>query len=180
MAGVRDWRVELIEAYPDLFHPAADHPGVAQAYPEHGEGWRDLLERACGRIRVAVQAEGGRFKLTQVIEKFATIRIYWDGTLSIDAASRVEEVIALAEARSGCTCEVCGPPGRLYDRGGWLATACPDHASGGPVPIRPLRENLHIVRGVIEDRVSVSCRRYDRDSDAFVHVDPRSVDIEEE
>jgi hypothetical protein len=62
MAGLRNWRLELIEAYPDIFHPLPDNPGVAQASPECGEGWRDLLERACARIRAVVQADDGSFK----------------------------------------------------------------------------------------------------------------------
>ena len=181
MAGLfRNWRAELIEAYPDLFHPSADNPGSAEAYPEHGEGWRDLLERACVRIRAVVRATGGTFRFTQIKEKYATIRIYWSGKLSRDAAGQVEEAIELAEARSACTCEVCGAPGRLNDRGGWLATACLEHAQGVPAPVRPGRENVHIIRRVIEGRVCiVSCRRYDRDADAFVDVDPQSLGIEE-
>jgi hypothetical protein len=51
-----------MEAYPDLFHPLADHPGVARASPECGEGWRDLLERACARIQAAIQADEGSLK----------------------------------------------------------------------------------------------------------------------
>jgi hypothetical protein len=35
MAGVvRDWRVELVETYPDLFHPPAGSPEGAQGYPD--------------------------------------------------------------------------------------------------------------------------------------------------
>jgi hypothetical protein len=87
----------------------------------------------------------------------------------------------LAEARSFCTCEICGVPGRLYDRGGWLATACADHARGEPVPVKVGCENLHVVRKVVEGAVRiVSCRRYDRKADAFVNVNPRDLGIEEE
>jgi hypothetical protein len=182
MTGIlRDWRAELVEAYPDLFHSSADHPGAAAAYPEHGEGWRDLLERACVRIRAAVQADGGSLQLTQVKEKYATIRIYWSGALSPDAAARVEEAIDLAEARSACTCEVCGDPGGLHDRGGWLMTRCAAHAEGRHVGVRPGFENLHVVRRVVGGRFRIaSCRRYDREADSFVDVDPRSLGIEEE
>jgi hypothetical protein len=91
---VRDWRIDLIEAHPDLFHPSPDNPGVAQASPECGEGWQDLLERACARIRAAVQADGGTFKFTQIKEKYATARLYWEGALSPEADARVEEIIA--------------------------------------------------------------------------------------
>jgi hypothetical protein len=181
MVGVvRNWRAELVEAYPDLFHPAADHPGAAEASPDCGEGWRDLLERACVRIRAAVQADGGSFKATQIKEKYGTLRFYWSGVLSQEADSKVEEVVDLAEARSACTCELCGAEGRLYGPG-WLTTRCEAHARGEPAPVRPGHENLHVVRGVVEGRLRiVSCRRYDRDADTFVDVDPRTLGIEEE
>jgi hypothetical protein len=174
MAGiVRDWRIDLIEAHPDLFDPLPDDPGVAQASPECGAGWQDLLERACARIRAAVQADGGTFKFTQIKEKYATARLYWEGALSPEADARVEEIIDLAEARSACTCEVCGEVGRLHRKGGWLMTRCAAHAEGHPVPEKPGWENVTISR--VDARgtktVIVKRRRYVRETDSFVEID---------
>jgi hypothetical protein len=182
MAGVvRNWRAELVEAYPDLFHPSANNPGVAAASPQCDEGWNDLLQRACVRIRAAVQADGGAFKFTQIKEKYGTARLYWSGRLSPEAAPRVEDAIDMAEARSATTCEVCGDPGRLYG-GGWLTTRCARHAEGRtPVEVRVGFENIHVVRRVVGGRFRIaSCRRYDRDADVFVDVEPRTLGIEEE
>jgi hypothetical protein len=180
MSGVvRDWRVGLMEAHPRLF-PIPRGTSGAEAFPECGEGWRDLLERACVRIESAL-TDGDLFTAEQIKSKYATLRFYWGGCLSEPARLAVEEAIDLAEARSACTCEVCGAPGRLYDRGGWLETACAEHARGQPVPVRPGCENIHIVRGAVEGGVRiVACRRNDREADAFVDVDPRSLGIEEE
>jgi hypothetical protein len=177
---VCDWRIELVEAYPDLFHPLAGQPGVAQASPECGEGWRDLLERACARIRAVVRADGGSFHATQIKEKYGTLRFYWQGALLSEADARIEEAIALAEARSACTCETCGDKGRLYRSGGWLMTRCATHAQGRPVEIKPGVENVHIVERIVGNRRDVTCRRYDRASDSFVDVDPGALGIEEE
>jgi hypothetical protein len=170
---VQNWRIEFMEAHPSLF-------GVAsQGYPACGDGWRDLLERACVRIEAAL-AEGDRFAAEDIKSKYGTLRFYWGGRLSDAAKAQVEEAIELAEARSGCTCETCGALGRLHDRGGWLETACPEHARGEPVPVAAGRENLRIVGGLVEDRIRiVSCRRYDRDADTFADVDPRTLGIEE-
>ena len=171
--GVRDWRIEFMKAHPRLFG------GSSQGYPECGEGWHDLLERCCVRIEAAL-AEGDRFTAEHIKSKYATLRFYWGGRLSDVAKAQIEEAIELAEARSACTCETCGAHGRLYDRGGWLATACPEHAQGEPAPVKAGRENLRIVGGLVEDRIRiVSCRRYDRETDGFVDVDPVSVGIEE-
>jgi hypothetical protein len=41
------------------------------------------------------------------------MRAYCDGTLSSEAADRVEEAIDLAEARSATTCDVCEENVRL-------------------------------------------------------------------
>jgi hypothetical protein len=180
MAGsVRDWRVELINAYPDLFHPLPGDPPAAQGYPGVGDGWRDLLQRACARIRAAVQADGGSFKATQIKEKYGTLRFYWEGALSPKSDAKVEEIIDLAEARSASTCEVCGEMGQLYGPG-WLTTRCAEHAEGRrPVEIRPGFENVHIEERFVGDRRVVRCRRYDRKTDSFIDVDPRSLGIED-
>jgi hypothetical protein len=180
MTGVvRDWRVELVEAYPDLFHPSGDPPS-AQGWPCVGDGWRDLLQRACARIRAVVQTDGGSFKAAQLKGKYATLRFYWTGTLSLESAARVGEAIELAEARSACTRETCGEPGRLFKRGGWFMTACDEHGKGESVEIRPGLQNVHIVERIVGKRREVTCRRYDRVTDSFIEVDAGTLGIEEE
>ncbi|VIO79137.1 hypothetical protein CI41S_67050 [Bradyrhizobium ivorense] len=47
------------------------------------------------------------FKFSQIKEKYGTLRVYWDGSLSSEATIQVEEAIALAEARSATCCEIC-------------------------------------------------------------------------
>jgi hypothetical protein len=174
----RDWRVELIKTYSDLFHPVGDPP-EAEGFPEVGNGWCDLLERACARIRAAVLTDGGSFHATQVKEKYATLRFYWEGALSPAATTKVEDAIDLAEARSACTCEICGELGRLYGLG-WLMTRCATHAEGrSAVEVRPGFENIRIEERFIGDRREIRCRRYDRETDAFVDVAPSTLGIEE-
>ena len=91
-------------------------------YPECVEGWCDLLDRARGRIEAAL-AGNDTFTTLQIKEKYGTLRLYWRGCLLKEAEAKVEEAIDLAEARSACTCELCGAEGRLHSRGDWLATA---------------------------------------------------------
>jgi hypothetical protein len=170
-----DWRRELVEAYADLFRPAGNPPR-APGWPWVGDGWRDLLRRACVRIRAAIQADGGTFKFAQIKEKFGSARLYWDGKLSPGAAARVEDAINLAEARSACTCEICGEPGRLYGPG-WLATRCDAHAEGRqPEPIRPGMENIVFETRLVGGKREVRCRRYVRETDSFVDVDPSTLE----
>jgi hypothetical protein len=143
----RDWRIELVKTYPDLFHPVGDPP-VARGFPEVRDGWRDLLVRACTRIRAAVQASGGSFKFRQIKQKWGCAQLYWEGCLSPEADARVQEAVALAMARSVCTCEICGQPGRLYSDRAYrppTAARCIQHADGRSLAmVRPGSEDIHI------------------------------------
>jgi hypothetical protein len=86
----------------------------------------------------------------------------------------VEEIIDLAEARSAYTCEVCGAEGRLHRAGGWLMTRCAAHGQGHPIPEKPGWENVTISHVVASGTktVIVRRRRYVRETDSLVEVDP--------
>jgi hypothetical protein len=152
----------------------------AEGSPESGEGWRDLLDRACIRIRAALEAHGGSFRFTQIKEKYGTARLYWEGALSEEAEEKVDEAIDLAQARSACTCEQCGKPGRLFNRGGWYASACDEHGRGEPVAERRDFEQVHVVYRMVDGQPVASSRRYDRSTDSFVYIHPGSLQSEEE
>jgi hypothetical protein len=158
-----DWRHQLKERHADLFGWGGD---LAV-----GSGWRELIEKAVERIAAAVaSAPGAKVTITQIKEKFGGLRIYFDEETALTgtARARVEEAIALAEARADCTCETCGAEGRLYIRGGWYLTCCEIHAEGEPV----CRRGHYLVWRTRENntRGTVRARRYDRECDAFVDV----------
>ena len=178
----RTWQAALVARHPALFNLTEHGRTSTPGWPTCGDGWRDLVETAVGRIAAAVSAAPGSIKISQIKEKFGSLRLYtWPGEGITDAMGQaVEEAIYLAEARSACTCEKCGEPGRLYKRAGWYATACDVHGEGDPVPIKPGFENLHIQRRLEAGLPIASCRRYDRNSDTFIDVDPKSLGIEEE
>jgi hypothetical protein len=171
-----NWRAALISRYPNLF-------GVihhAKPILKCSWGWRDTLETALARIETAA-TDVGCVRIRRVRQENGALRIYWTGgRISDSIRFQIEEAVALALARSACTCEVCGREGRLHSRKGWLSTKCPAHATGAPIPIRPGLENLYIARsfGSSDAAATVSCRRYIRDIDAFVDVDPRPLGIE--
>jgi hypothetical protein len=179
---VKDWRIALIEAHPKLFHPSKAHPERVNGYPACRDGWRDLLERACARIEAALADGGGTFTARQIKEKFGALRFYWGGTVPPEVRLRIDEAIALAEARSACTCETCGEPGRLYQISGWYTTSCRAHAQADvePVPVKPGRENVHIVAVAKPGGFRRVPRRYDRATDSFVDVGSGFPGIEDE
>lgn len=179
----RRWQDDLVARHPRLFNLTAYGRTFTPGFPEIGDGWRELVETGVGRIAAAIaDAPSATVTIEQIKSKYATLHLYWRGfRLSEKAEIAVQNAVALAEARSGCTCEVCGRPGALYSRGDWLATACTDHARGEPVPVAPGYENLHVVRSYRAGKAAVLvCRRNVRETDSFVDVDPASLGIEEE
>jgi hypothetical protein len=177
------WQANLVARYPTLFNQDARGRVSALGFPEVGDGWRDLVETAIGRIAAAVAAAPtGSLKVGQIKQKFGTLRLYLDKRDGFPEAicAAIEEAICLSEARSACTCETCGAEGRLHDKGGYVFTACDQHGQGKAVEVRPGRENVHIVRTLQNGQLGiVSCRRYIRETDAFVDVTPAELGLKE-
>ena len=177
------WQADLVARHPALFDQEINGRVTAPGFPSVGDGWRDLVETAIGRMATAVaRAPGGVLKIGQIKQKFGTLRLYLDKCDGFPETTRaaIEEAISLAEARSACTCETCSAEGRLYDKGGYLFTACGQHAEGKAVEVRPGRENVHIVRALKDGKLSiVTCRRYVRETDCFVDVTPGELGLKE-
>ena len=89
-----------------------------------GAGWYPILARLEERLRTI----DPDYRVHQIKEKFGTLRFYWTGR-DYDVG---ETVVDDAKAESAQTCEVCGNPGCLRTRGGWLRTLCDDcaHSDG--------------------------------------------------
>jgi hypothetical protein len=168
-----DWRSHLLRRHSDLFRRTVHGREVTSGYPTVGAGWKSIIETAIARMATAVaNCPPGALSILQIKEKLGGLRIYVAGqSLPSDVLEKVREAIDLAEARADCTCEICGRIGRLYDKAGWLATRCELHGQGALVPEPRGRENLHI-KWTVEDGEwrLLSCRRYDRERDAFFDV----------
>lgn len=163
------WQADLLRRHPDLFDPSKQ-PELTRGYPAVADGWRQLVEKAIERIAEAVaDLPAGSVRITQIKEKLAGVRIYTTARrdLPAEAAAKIEEAIDLAEARSYCTCEICGAVGDMYDDDGWYATRCDRHAKGERLPT-DYGADVHIKYEIVGGkRRVISCRRYDRERDAF-------------
>jgi hypothetical protein len=176
--SVTEWRINLIKAYPNLFHPPGAGPEAARGYPVCGSGWRHLLHDACAKIEAAI-GEGDSFTVLQIKERFAVLRFYWRGILSTKAEAKIVEAVAKAEARAACTCSLCGEEGRLYRADRALTTRCALHAKGLPVELTAGLENVHIVRRTVAGQFrGVTCCRYIRAADTFIDLLPDAPGIE--
>ncbi len=163
----RDWRYELVLAHPDLFDPVSNPPRVKA---DVGDGWRDLIERLCGRMEAALQP-GETIRISQVVNKYGSLRVYWRGDVSTETVARLHEAVALAKARSACSCERCGEEGRLCILGEADMIRCRKHVEGELIPAPAGHENVHLVRVRTADGYRIVARRYDREADCFVDED---------
>lgn len=117
----RDFEYYMHQAYPELFTDST------QGW-ECGSGWWALLDQLCRQIQHWQEwqqkrnAEFVPVKITQVKEKFGTLRFYYTG-----GDDYVSGLVAMAEAMSATICETCGNPGTTASTGGWLATLCEKH-----------------------------------------------------
>jgi len=171
-----DWRLALVESFADLFRPGDDARRAA-GWPSCGDGWREILERLCGRIRSSIGPKDS-VVLDRVREKFGVLRVDWSGEVSGVAGQAVMQAVDLATARSACTCENCGAEGRLHRHRGWLATRCADHAAGDPVPPRFGIVGTRAYRRRRGHR-EIYYARYDRANDALIEVPPRRLGTED-
>lgn len=175
MAHVIDWRLKLMTAHPRLFVITPGEPNHSFGYPLCEEGWRDILERMCGRIEAAL--ENGEFQFVRIKQKLGVLRVDCDAEASEDTEATIGHAVDLAIARSACTCEICGAEGRLHSNRGWLETRCAEHATGTPVPPRHGSDRIRLLRRW-RGQADVYYARYDRDTDTLTEVPPPSANPE--
>lgn len=113
-----------------------EHPHLYRSgmYFECHDGWFDLIRELSVRLEAINSCrtnEGPENMLValQVKEKFGGLRFYVSGG-SDDADGLIQE----AENRSTSICELCGKPGRLMSRDGWMQARCQFHL-GTSVPV---------------------------------------------
>lgn len=77
---------------------------------ECDDGWFSLINSLCNCIQhyLNQKSEIEQVVATQVKEKYGTLRFYFDG-----GDDYIQGLVSMTEYLSGCTCEVCGNPGKL-------------------------------------------------------------------
>jgi len=88
---------------------------------ECGEGWNQMLYELCTKIQQYITDTPlqSNFRVTQIKEKFGTLRFYCSGT-----TETIEHLIDQYEIKSSITCENCGQPGKTVCIDGWYSTLC--------------------------------------------------------
>lgn len=90
-----------------------------------GTGWWPLIRELDADLRTIWPD----YRVGQVKEKFAGLRYYTD-PVPASVFDRFNARIRVAEKLSEEICEVCGSPGSVRSRRGWLKTLCDKHDAG--------------------------------------------------
>jgi hypothetical protein len=134
---------KLAEQYPKIF--VRNDGNRLEPYAMFGieceSGWYDLLNHLCSQIQhhtdwsnqqraerlkdnphnLDIPDEVAQVTVSQVKEKFGTLRFYYDG-----GDERIDGMVRMAESMSSVICETCGDRAQLRGRGWWY-TACEKH-----------------------------------------------------
>jgi hypothetical protein len=173
-----NWQERLIRRYPHLFAQSFRGVPFAPGYPRCSDGWQAIVTRVAERVDKA--SKGSSVHFTQLFEQHGMLRVHWTSKSEIPprVELKIEEAIALAEARSLCTCVNCGAEGRLFANDFLLFPACKAHQRGTPVPVISGFHDVFLRRAIVKDRSVLVHVRYDWASDAFVDIS--NVDVARE
>lgn len=89
---------------------------------ETGDGWYNLIHKTLYKIQSYLDEKPKIkeiFAITQIKEKYATLRIYCNGS-----DDNIDKIIDKAEKESSKICEKCGRKGRINKKEYWLRCIC--------------------------------------------------------
>lgn len=86
------------------------------------DGWDYILQGSLSLIWRYAEINDLKVNIVQVKEKFGLLRVYQQG-----GDKFVRTILDIAEAVSGCICEVCGKQGQVKVNEGWARTRCSEH-----------------------------------------------------
>ena len=101
------------------------------------EGWKPIIVRLLGHLSLVVKElpsdERQTFAVVEIRQKLGTLTVYLSG----GPTPAMSEAIDAAREASIVTCEVCGAPGSLAERGGWISVKCDLHENWSRFDPRP-------------------------------------------
>jgi hypothetical protein len=111
---------EILQNKYEFLKPTPITDGLMAFGFDVGDGWLEILSDLFEKIDNALSDEERKeFKVVQVKEKFAELRVYiYGGNDKIDA------LIDKATVQSLNTCEQCGKVPATQNRTGWMKTLC--------------------------------------------------------
>lgn len=114
---------KLYSSFPNFFYEDKER-FIRKPPIECGDGWFNFLVSLFNKIELELIKSNlqGECYATQVKEKFGGLRVY-----KSTGNDKIYDLIHEAERESYTICEMCGQPGKLWNKG-WLSTLCDEHA----------------------------------------------------
>jgi hypothetical protein len=117
-----DWKARLRSRF-----PIAKGAGI-----ECFKGWQPILARMLERLEATIPHQPAAvrrgLKVKGMREKFGVLTVH----LPKGPTPEVQAILDEANAAAMVTCEVCGAPGRMADRHGWMSVKCDAHENWSP------------------------------------------------
>ena len=117
-----DWKTALRARF-----PIAKSAGI-----ECFKGSQPILARMLERLEATIPHQPPAFrrglKVKRMREKFGVLTVH----LSKVPTPDVQAILDEAHESATVTCEVCGAPGRMADRHGWMSVKCDAHENWSP------------------------------------------------
>lgn len=120
----------LVETYQPLY----EH----RQYFACGDGWFNILKELSDAINCIIKETECSCRCYDVKEKYGTLRFCMD-----TSTNTIDTLIAMAEKISAETCESCGAP-RILREKGWIATLCDECAKPKKVNLEPVRTHVDL------------------------------------
>jgi hypothetical protein len=114
----------LIKKYKDFF--MYESSLVSLFGFECGDGWFDLLDSCLSEIKKKINNKYN-FYITQIKEKFGTLRIYYSSSGSMEDEEDITKILLKYEIKSCKVCELCGKKAKLRRIHSWVYTLCEEH-----------------------------------------------------
>lgn len=122
----------IIERCPNLYSSVEDektkrdnkqmYHSIAYGF-ECGDGWFNLILELSEKLEAIISSlpedKRSNFKVSQVKEKFGTLRFYM-----FAETDEMSDLISEAEKKSGKICEKCGSESLVFSNGGWIVNMC--------------------------------------------------------
>lgn len=117
----------LTDRFPDLYRDTNETGGISIDL-----GWYPLIERLSERLQAISDRTGVRIQVTQVKQKFGTLRYYFEfdersEPISADVVKEVVDLVDSYEKESEHICELCGSSEghtQKIGRRNWVRTLC--------------------------------------------------------
>lgn len=115
--------IEIIDKYPKVFGTRPFDCSVSAMDDGFrcGDGWFPMLDELFGKMNDVVERKNLSIQVVQVKSKFGDLCVFYEGNYK-----EINDLISEYYEIASKTCEECGKPGNMWDRGMGSYVVCKD------------------------------------------------------